>query len=125
MKTAASTAVERDSPVVAPRAPNTLPDAPAPKPAPASAPRPRCSSTSATMPIDTKTWMMVSAWSIAVVWSCCRVVVRPRRVSGQPGTAATMAVNSSAFSEAPPMRPPSMSGIAKSSRALPALTLPP
>ena len=34
-------AVARDSAVVAPRAPNTVPEAPAPKPAPASAPLPR------------------------------------------------------------------------------------
>src|SRR6184192_4740213 len=45
MKIAASTAVARDSAVVAPRAPNTVPEAPAPKPAPASAPLPRCSRT--------------------------------------------------------------------------------
>ena len=49
MKIAANIAVMRDSPVVAPRAPNTVPDAPAPKPAPASAPLPRCNSTSATI----------------------------------------------------------------------------
>src|SRR5271170_4874981 len=41
MNIAANTAVVRDSAVVAPRAPNTVPDAPAPKPAPASAPLPR------------------------------------------------------------------------------------
>ena len=34
-------------PVLAPRAPNTVPEAPAPKPAPASAPLPRCTSTRA------------------------------------------------------------------------------
>ena len=45
MKIAANTAVARDSAVRAPRAPNTVPEAPAPKPAPASAPLPRCSST--------------------------------------------------------------------------------
>ena len=41
MKMAAKIAVARDSAVLAPRAPNTVPDAPAPKPAPASAPLPR------------------------------------------------------------------------------------
>ena len=45
MKIAAKMAVARDSAVLAPRAPNTVPEAPAPKPAPASAPLPRCSST--------------------------------------------------------------------------------
>src|SRR5260370_21882418 len=51
MKIAARMAVARDSAVVAPRAPNTVPEAPAPKPAPASAPLPRCSSTSRMMAI--------------------------------------------------------------------------
>lgn len=41
MKTAANTAVARDNAVRAPRAPNTVPEAPDPKPAPASAPLPR------------------------------------------------------------------------------------
>src|SRR5580658_3074314 len=45
MKIAAKIAVARDSAVVAPRAPKTVPEAPAPKPAPASAPLPRWSST--------------------------------------------------------------------------------
>src|ERR1700739_4693806 len=45
MKIAANTAVARESAVWGPRAPNTVPEAPAPKPAPASAPLPRCSST--------------------------------------------------------------------------------
>ena len=49
MNNAARMAVARDSAVLAPRAPNTVPEAPAPKPAPASAPLPRCSSTSPTM----------------------------------------------------------------------------
>ena len=47
MNTPAKIAVVRDSAVVAPRAPNTVPEAPAPKPAPASAPLPRWSSASA------------------------------------------------------------------------------
>src|SRR3984893_1456235 len=51
MEIAARMAVARDSAVVAPRAPNTVPEAPAPKPAPASAPLPRCSRTSRTMAI--------------------------------------------------------------------------
>src|SRR5215831_8054369 len=45
MKIAAKMAVARDSAVVAPLAPKTVPEAPAPKPAPASAPLPRWSST--------------------------------------------------------------------------------
>src|SRR5262249_22980252 len=57
MKIAANTAVARDNAVVAPRAPNTVPEAPAPKPAPASAPLPRWSSTRPTIPIDETTCM--------------------------------------------------------------------
>src|SRR5262249_14365257 len=49
MNTAAMMAVARESAVVAPRAPNTVPEAPEPKPAPASAPLPRWSSTRPTM----------------------------------------------------------------------------
>jgi len=45
MKIAAKIAVARDSAVLAPRAPKTVPEAPAPNPAPASAPLPRCRST--------------------------------------------------------------------------------
>ena len=41
MKIAAKIAVARDRAVLAPRAPKTVPEAPAPKPAPASAPLPR------------------------------------------------------------------------------------
>jgi len=60
MKIAARMAVARDSAVLAPRAPNTVPEAPAPKPAPASAPLPRWSSTSATMAAAQKKWMIIS-----------------------------------------------------------------
>ena len=42
----AQTAVAREKKLAEPRAPNTVPDAPAPNAAPASAPLPRCSSTS-------------------------------------------------------------------------------
>jgi hypothetical protein len=42
----ASIAVVRDRNEAEPRAPNTVPEAPAPNPAPASAPLPRWSSTS-------------------------------------------------------------------------------
>ena len=42
---AASTPVAREKKVAEPRAPNTVPDAPAPNPVPASAPLPRCNST--------------------------------------------------------------------------------
>src|SRR4051812_44370512 len=61
MNTAAKIAVARDSAVLAPRAPKTVPDAPAPKPAPASAPLPRCSRTSAMIEMAENTWMIVKA----------------------------------------------------------------
>ncbi len=47
--TVASTPVARDKKFAEPRAPKTVPDAPAPKPVPASAPLPRCSSTRPTI----------------------------------------------------------------------------
>src|ERR1039458_5929329 len=59
MKIAARMAVARDRAVLAPRAPNTVPEAPAPNPAPASAPLPRWSSTSATMAAAQKKWMII------------------------------------------------------------------
>src|SRR5512135_2157110 len=46
----------RDRNEAEPRAPNTVPEAPAPKPAPASAPLPRCSSTRPTMAAANSTW---------------------------------------------------------------------
>src|ERR1700676_3084537 len=66
MKIAARIAVARDSAVLAPRAPNTVPEAPAPKPAPASAPLPRWSSTSATMAAAQKKWMIIS--NVCNIW---------------------------------------------------------
>src|SRR5512139_2101213 len=59
MNTVARIAVARDSAVVAPRAPNTVPEAPAPKPAPASAPLPRWMSTSTTMNAALRMWMTI------------------------------------------------------------------
>src|SRR5882757_197967 len=60
MKTAAKIAVARDNAVLAPRAPNTVPDAPAPKPAPASAPLPRWTSTRAVIATAQNTSMIIS-----------------------------------------------------------------
>ena len=94
--------------------PNTVPDAPEPNPAPASAPLPRCSSTR----------KMIEAADT----SCTAVKTRVNHIGTptQPEPAAArIARNSSAFSEAPPINPPSTSGIANSSAALPAFTLPP
>jgi len=113
MNTAAKMAVARDKAVPAPRAPNTVPEAPAPKPAPASAPFPRWISTSRMITIAQK--------------NCTKVNARRNieNYAPQRRTAARIARNSSAFSEAPPIRPPSTSGIANNSAAFPALTLPP
>jgi len=58
---AASVAVVRDRNDADPRAPNTVPDAPAPKPAPASAPLPRCSNTRPTMPLAMSTCRTIVA----------------------------------------------------------------
>src|SRR5208282_4701342 len=73
MNRPASTAVARDNAVPAPRAPNTVPEAPAPKPAPASAPLPRCTSTSAMIPAEQKYWAIISTLcSIATQTSAAR-----------------------------------------------------
>src|SRR5687767_10683738 len=61
MNNAASVAVVRDRNDAEPRAPNTVPEAPAPKPAPASAPLPLCSSTSATMAAAISRWNTTTA----------------------------------------------------------------
>ena len=57
----ASTAVAREKNVAEPRAPNTVPDAPAPKPVPASAPLPRCNSTSPMIKSAMPTWAINTA----------------------------------------------------------------
>jgi hypothetical protein len=59
MKIATKMAVARDNAVDAPRAPKTVPEAPAPKPAPASAPLPFCSSTRPIMAKHENTCTMV------------------------------------------------------------------
>ncbi len=61
MNTAVKIAVARESAVPAPRAPNTVPEAPAPKPAPASAPLPRWSMTSPTIASALKNCTNVNA----------------------------------------------------------------
>ena len=103
---------------VAPRAPNTVPEAPAPKPAPASAPLPRWSSTSTTM--QRRREHLDDGQRAECNTSRCADSLTPNARA-----AVRMSRNSSALSEAPPISPPSTSGIANSSAALPALTLPP
>src|SRR5665213_1649910 len=61
----ANTAVNFENKVLVPRAPNTVPDAPAPNPAPASAPLPFCRSTSP---------MIISASNI------CTAKIKPRSI---------------------------------------------
>lgn len=109
---AARAAVARDKKEDDPRAPNTVADAPLPNAAPASAPRPCCISTRPTRPIAKKRWNTVSMVCIA----------RQERVTS---AAVQIARKSDALREAPPMRPPSMSGLATSSPALSGFMLPP
>ena len=125
--TVAQAAVERDRKLALPVAPNKLPDDPLPKEAPMSAPLPCCTSTS---PIMTRAERICTARrrfiQICMMESFSESDVR---VEGKPGrqhpAARQMATKSAAFRAAPPIRPPSMSGIAKSTGALSGLTLPP
>ena len=113
----ASTAVVRDRNEADPRAPNTVPEAPAPKPAPASAPRPRCSSTSATIAERAAAGekRQPAAAARFIVNTISVISPRPRRSARIRRPSARR----------PPTRPPSMSGIENRSRAFDALTLPP
>src|SRR5678815_3443453 len=63
----ASTPVLRDRNVAAPRAPNTVPEAPPPKPEPACAPAPRCRRISTLMPIATSTYTKLNNVSNIIV----------------------------------------------------------
>ena len=114
MNTAARIAVARDSAVPAPRAPNTVPEAPAPKPAPASAPLPRWISTSADD--ATAADELHDSQNRYATSANCSTDGYCRGPSA--AAAARMVRNSSAFSEAPPISPPSTSGIANSSRRI-------
>src|SRR5690606_4334390 len=99
----------------APRAPNTVPEAPAPKPEPAAAPALRWSRTSTIMAIDTSRYNTLRI-NISIVLD----------LDYRGGaTARTMARKSAATSEAPPISPPSTSGCAHSGPALSGFTLPP
>src|SRR5690242_10188999 len=116
--TAAQAAVERDRKLALPVAPNRLPEAPLPNDAPMSAPLPCCSSTSPIM-ASAVTICRPRTRFITMFMQCdfLLVVVQP--------AARQMAMKSAALSDAPPIRPPSRSGSAKSCAALSALTLPP
>ena len=119
-KTVAQAAVERDRKLALPVAPNRLPDAPLPNEAPISAPLPCCTSTS---PI------MTSAESI------CTATTRLNRKLMKSNLQKTQAAacnddrqiarNSAALRDAPPIKPPSISGCFIRSPARLAVTLPP
>ena len=118
----ARTAVVRERELAEPRAPNTVPDAPAPKPAPASAPLPRCRST---IPMIANRAARGKRQPESAANSSRKTLCqRVRSLRRQPAP-AQMRANSSALSDTPPTSPPSISGIANSSWALEALTLPP
>lgn len=128
--TVAQAAVERDRKLALPEAPNKLPDEPLPKEAPMSAPLPCCTST---RPIMTRAERICTARRRVI--QICMVKFVSERSKGwrwPPGRecacqapARQMATKSAALSEAPPMRPPSISGCANRADALSGLTLPP
>ena len=102
-------------------APNRLPEAPLPNEAPMSAPLPCWIST---RPIivsaDSSCTARIKVIQMGMVSSSGKCGVAQRRVQ-----ALQMAMKSAAFNEAPPIKPPSMSGCENNAAALSALTLPP
>jgi len=111
--TTARIAVARLRKLADPVEPNTLPEAPLPKAAPTSAPLPCCSNTSPMMATAVNTCTTRSSISIFLSSHAAGCAERQ------------MAANSSAFRAAPPIRPPSTSGMPKSCEAFAAFTLPP
>src|SRR5690606_7155717 len=80
--TTASHLVLLDRKLDAPRAPNTVPEAPAPKPEPAAAPAPRCSRISTIMAIATSTYTTLRI-SISIVR--VSLTAPPQRPGQWPG----------------------------------------
>src|SRR5437899_3072628 len=118
---AASTAVERDRKFAEPAAPKIEPDEPLPNAAPMSAPFPCCRSTNPQMPAATiRCTTNNNVSSMFIRYSRCINATAPLSIQ-----ARAIARNSVDLSDAPPIRPPSMSAIANSACALSALTLPP
>ena len=99
-----------------PVAPNRLPEAPPPKPEPMSAPLPCWSSTRP---------MIASATSTCSTMSHRFVSVHPVTSQLRAPRCTQIARKSSATSDAPPISPPSTSGIAKIAAAFCGFTLPP
>src|SRR5690606_36345003 len=93
--TTASHLVDLDRKLDAPRAPNTVPEAPAPKPEPAAAPEPRCIRISAIMATATTTYttlrINISIWNPSsdyVQSGCSRRPGDGQKIGGhQRGTA--------------------------------------
>ena len=119
-KSVAQAAVERDRKFALPVAPNRLPDAPLPNDAPMSAPLPCWIST---RPIMTSADRICTT-CITFNSTCIRSRSRGSVQSDQ-SAARQMATKSAAFNEAPPIRPPSMSGCPNRVLALSGFTLPP
>ena len=113
-KATANHLVVLDRKLDAPRAPNTVPEAPPPKPEPAAAPEPRCIRISAIMAIATSTYTTLTS---------CNTIGSDSVV--RQAAADAMARKSAATSEAPPMSPPSTSPCPKRLAALAGFTLPP
>jgi len=128
--TVAQAAVERDRKLALPVAPNKLPEEPLPKEAPMSAPLPCCTSTRPIMTsaerICTARRRVIQICMVKFVSERSEVWTRPPGLGiERQAPARQIATKSAAFSEAPPMSPPSMSGCANRAAALSGLTLPP
>jgi len=125
--TVAQAAVERDRKFALPVAPNKLPEEPLPNEAPMSAPLPCCTSTS---PIMVSAERICTARrrfiQICMMETSCESGIRVES-GGRPQCLAAlqMETKSAALSAAPPINPPSISGIEKSTEALSGFTLPP
>ncbi len=118
---AASAAVVRVRNDAAPRLPNTVCEAPLPNAAPMSAPLPCWISTSTTKAIAINT--CITRIIVTISLYTAKLINHDRSIF-QPA-ARQIARNSDACRDAPPIKPPSISGILNNSAAFEALTLPP
>src|ERR1019366_291915 len=130
----AATAVLRLRKFAEPLEPNRLPAEPVPNAAPMSAPLPCCINT---RPINTTAVKTCTTQTnVSTHYSTITIQIRYTELKVTSkidrdeklyvrAPARQIAKNSSATSEAPPIKPPSISGIANNSAALFAFTLPP
>ncbi len=110
MNTIAVPAVTRSRKLPAPRPPNTAALVPEPKATPIPPPLPACSSTTRMRKTQAMTWTIVISVIILIPYACLYFTILRK---------------SSAFSDAPPTRAPSMLGCAMSWAMFSPLTLPP